>query len=141
MIVVDTAVLVYAVGAEHALRRPAQQLVEAAAEGRVRATTTVEVVQEFVHARARRHGRRDAVSVGRNYATLLAPLLAAEHADLEDGLRLYLRHERLGSFDAVLAAVASRVQAEAFVSADRAFADVPGLRFVPLDAPELDRLL
>lgn len=141
MIVLDTSVLVYAVGAEHALRRPAQQVVEAVAEGRCRATTTVEVVQEFAHARARRHGRRDAVSLARSYATLLAPLLVTEPADLDEGLRLFLRYEPLGSFDAVLAAVSSRLEPEALVSADRAFAAVQQVRFLSLDSPELERLL
>ena len=54
MIVLDTTVLVYALGGEHALREPCQRLVEAVAEGRVEATTTVEVIQEFVRVRARR---------------------------------------------------------------------------------------
>lgn len=141
MIVLDTSVLVYAVGGEHPLRGPAQQVVEAVADGRCRATTTVEVVQELTHARARRHGRRDAAALARNYATLLAPLLVTEPADLDEGLRLFLRHEQLGSFDAVLAAVSSRLEPEAFVSADRAFASVHGLRFVSLDSPELEKLL
>lgn len=135
MIVLDTTVLVYAVGSEHALRRPAQALVEAIAEGRVRATTTVEVVQEFVRARARRRGRSDAVSLAREYATLLAPLLVTEPADLEDGLRLFERQERLGAFDAVLAAVVRRLEPDALVSADTAFASVRGLPFVALDSP------
>ena len=134
MIVLDTTVLVYAVGSEHALRGPAQKLVEAIAAGRVRATTTVEVVQEFLHARARRRGRNDAVSLARDYATLLAPLLVTEPADLDDGLRLFERHERLGAFDAVLAAAVRRVGPEALVSADTAFASVRGLSFLALDS-------
>jgi predicted nucleic acid-binding protein len=54
MIVLDTTVLVYAVGADHSLRRPCRDLVEAIAERRIEATTTVEVIQEFVHVRGRR---------------------------------------------------------------------------------------
>jgi len=132
VIVLDTPVLVYAVGVEHPLRRPATGLVERIAEGRIRATTTIEVVQEFAHVRARRHGRADAVALARHYATLLAPLLVTEAADLEDGLRLFAWNDRLGSFDAVLAAATARVDPHVLVSSDRAFADVEGLRFVDL---------
>ncbi len=141
MIVLDTSVLVYAVGGEHPLRGPAEAVVEAATEGRIRATTTIEVVQEFAYARARRYGRRNAVTLGRKYATLLSPLLVTEQADLEDGLRLFARYDGLGSFDALLAAVARRVQPEAFVSSDRGFSGVHNLRFVELGSSELEELL
>ena len=57
MIVLDTTVLVYAKGAEHPLRAPCRELVERIAEGAVQATTSVEVIQEFVHIRARRFRR------------------------------------------------------------------------------------
>ena len=53
MIVLDTTALVYAVGGEHPMREPSRRLVEAIAAGRIEATTTVEVIQEFVHVRAR----------------------------------------------------------------------------------------
>ncbi len=48
MIVVDTTLLVYAVGTEHPLRDPSRKLIDAVAAGRVDATTTIEVIQEFV---------------------------------------------------------------------------------------------
>lgn len=132
MIVLDTPVLVYAVGVEHPLRRPATGLVARIADGRIRATTTIEVVREFAHVRSRRQGRADAVALARHYATLLAPLLVTEATDLEAGLRLFAGHDRLGSFDAVLAAASTRVEPAALVSSDRAFADVDGLIFVDL---------
>src|SRR5262247_3607823 len=40
------------------------------------ATTTVEVIQEFVHVRSRRAGRETAIELGRRYLRLLRPLLA-----------------------------------------------------------------
>src|SRR5712691_6021840 len=96
----------------------------------VHATTTPEVIQEFAHIRARRFPRKDAASVGRNYARLLAPLLAVDEEMLDRGLELFQRYSQLGAFDAVLAAVALAHEAEALVSADRGFADIPRLRHV-----------
>ena len=141
MIVFDTTVLVYAVGAEHPLRGPARRLVQAVDSGRVRATTTVEAIQELAHVRARRRGRRDAAAIARAYAALLAPLLEVGERELDAGLRLFERHDELGAFDAVLAAAALERGADALVSADRAFGLVRRLPFVELGSPELERLL
>jgi predicted nucleic acid-binding protein len=139
MIVVDTTVLVYAVGTDHPLRAPCRRLVEAVAAGRP-ATTTVEVLQEFTHVRARRRGRDDAVRLARDYLELLAPLLIVGDDDLKAGLRLYARTQRLGAFDAVLAAAASRANADAVVSADVAFADADVAHVFP-DEPGITALL
>ena len=141
MIVLDTTVLVYATGMDHPLRDPCRQLVEAIADGRVEASTTVEVVQEFVHVRARRRGRADAAMLGASYADLLAPLLPVTMADLQRGLGIYREVERLGAFDAVLAGTAMSRQATGLVSADAAFGDVPGLVHVAPDDESVARLL
>jgi predicted nucleic acid-binding protein len=95
VIVVDTTVLVYAVGAEHPLRDPCRALVEAVADGEVRVTTTVEVIQEFTHVRARRRSRADAVALARSYADLFAPLLPVGADELVAGLKLFERTEAL----------------------------------------------
>jgi uncharacterized protein len=141
VIVLDTTVLVYAKGAEHPLRGPCRDLVAAIAAGDVAATTTVEVIQEFVHVRARRRERADAAAVGRDYAELLSPLLLVEGEHLERGLALFERSPRLGAFDAVLAAAALDVGATALISADGGFAEVADLPHVTPDAPGIASLL
>lgn len=140
MIVVDTTVLVYAVGGEHPLREPSARLVDAVGDGRVTATTTVEVVQEFVHVRSRTHDRANAVALGRRWAALLSPLLQPSERDLELGLSFFGQGD-VGAFDAILAATALGHGAEALVSADRAFAKIPGLVHVSPGAPEFTDLL
>jgi predicted nucleic acid-binding protein len=139
VIVLDTTVLVYAKGAEHALREPCRRLVEAIADGAVEATTTAEVLQEMVHVRARRLGRTDAAEIGRDYAELLSPLLGVTREHLLDGLRLFERSEGLGAFDAILAAAASG--ASALVSADNAFAGLAQIRHVIPDEAGVASLL
>lgn len=131
MIVLDTTVLVYAVGTDHPLREPCRDLISAVAGGQILATTTVGVLQEFAHVRGRRRGRDDAALRARDYLDVLAPLLVVGEDDLRDGLRLYGRGERLGAFDAVLAAAALRSNATALVSADAAFADADVTHIVP----------
>jgi len=141
VILLDTTVLVYAKGREHPLRDPCRELIAAIAERRLQATTTVEVIQELVHVRARRRGRADAAALGRDYAELLSPLLSPTADDLNAGLALFERTEHLGAFDAVLAACATRSGTRALVSADPAFAGVAELTHVVPDERGVGRLL
>jgi len=134
VILVDTTVLVYSVGTDHDLRSPCRDLLRLVEEGRVRATTTVEVLQEFAHVRARRRSRADAVAVARNAAIGLSPLAHPDFEDLMEGLELFRTSERLGAFDAVLAASALR-QGWALASADTAFEAVQGLRYLNPASP------
>lgn len=141
MIVVDTTVLVYAAGAEHALREPCRALIQAVADGRVEATTTVEVIQGFVHVRARRRDRGDAAERGRELARLFRPLLTPGDAELALGLQLFEQHGSLGSFDAILAAATKLSGADALVSADGSFATVSEIAHLGPDDPKLARLI
>ena len=140
MIVLDTTVLGYAVGDEHPLRAPCRRLLAAHGDGQIEATTTVEVIQEFAHIRARRRSRDDAVRLARHYL-LAFSLLITSPEDLDLGLSLFDRYPGLGAFDSVLAAVALNRHAEALVSADRAFGAVPNLSWVDPATAALDRLL
>jgi uncharacterized protein len=141
VILLDTTVLVCAKSEDHPLREPCRSLIAAIADRQIEATTTVEVVQEFVHVRARRRSRSDAAGLGRDYAELLAPLLSPTAEDLRAGLAMFERHDALGAFDAVLAACAARTGIEALVSADTAFGDLPDISHVVPDRSGLVALL
>ncbi|HEX9352280.1 MAG TPA: PIN domain-containing protein [Streptosporangiaceae bacterium] len=141
MIVLDTTVLVYAVGVDHLLKAPCQRLVRAIADGEVQATTTIEVIQEFTHVRTRRRDRKDAAELARDYIELLSPLLIVEEPDLREGLRLFEESTGIGAFDAVLAAAAHAAGADALVSADDGFSGVANIRHVIPDADGIHHLL
>lgn len=134
MILVDTTILIYAVGEEHPLRLPAREFVGLVRDGLVRATTTVEAVQEFAHVRARRRPRQDAAARAREYARGLSPLVRPDQDDLFEGLGLFEVLDGLGPFDAVLAAAARR-RGWALASADRSFEQVAGLTYLDPASP------
>lgn len=140
MILVDTSVLSYAVGMEHPLREPCRRLLQAHGDGRIEATTTIEVIQEFAHVRSRRRSRADAVTLARHYMAAL-PLLVTSAEDLDKGLTLFEQQPALGAFDSVLAAVALNQQLEALVSADHAFGEVLNLHWVDPATENLDHLI
>jgi len=107
----------------------------------VDATTTVEVIQEFAHVRARRRTRADAVALALAFGEAF-PLLSANGDDLQVGLSLFERYQERGAFDAVLVAVALGSRAEALVSADQAFRTAGHLlRWIDPATPAIERLL
>lgn len=135
LIYLDTTVLVYAVGSDHPAREPCRWTIELCGSKTLSASTTSEVIQEFVHIRSRRRSRSDAVELGRQYARLLGPLAAVGEDELAEGLALFEHAAALGAFDAVLAATARRAKAQAIVSVDDGFRSLPDLRHLsPLDA-------
>jgi predicted nucleic acid-binding protein len=140
VIVLDTSVLIYAVGIEHPLREPCRRVFAAQGTGLIDAAVTVEVIQEFTHARARRFPRAEAASLARDYAASLR-ILETTADDLERGLDLFATHPALGAFDSIVAAIALNRVADALVSADRGFGSVRGLRWIDPAAPDFDALL
>ena len=131
---------VYAHGGDHHLREACGRVFGARVAGRVDITTTVEVIQEFVHVYSRRRDRARAVFLARQLTAGL-PLLTTEPMDLELGLELFLQHRGLNAFDGLLAAVAVNQRAEALISADKAFGLVPGLPWIDPATTDLDRIL
>lgn len=134
MILLDTTVLVYAVGTEHPLRAPSRGLVELVRDGVVRASTTVEVIQEFAHVRSQRRPRAEAARRAKEYALGFSPLARPDEDDLFRGLDLFEDSSGMGPFDAVLAATALR-RGWALASADRSFGQVNGLAYLNLSSP------
>lgn len=117
-----------------------RRIIEAVANGRLEATTSLGVIEEFAHVAARRRGRTAATSLARQYVRLLEPLRLEEAQDLDVGLGLFERHATLGSFDALLAAVAIR-HGDTILSPDRGFAGIPALRHADLSGRALDDLI
>jgi uncharacterized protein len=137
LIVVDTTVLVYAVGAEHPLKEPCRTLIS----GRLDSlTTTAGVIQEFVHVRSRRRPRSEAVGLAAAYLNLFTPLLDVPELAVRDALDLLEEYQDIGAFDAVLAATARLARCDALVTADRAFAAVPNLTVIFPDAEGIAKL-
>lgn len=133
-VLLDTAVFVYAVGGEHPLREPSRTLVHALAEQRFEGEASVELVQEFLHQRARRTGdRRGAAEHARQVAALCV-LHDVTPEDLRLALDLFGGHERLHARDAIHAATARNRGIGVIISPDDAFDEVAGLERMPVAA-------
>ena len=131
MLLVDTSVLVYAVGIDHALCSPARRFVQDVQSGATDGQTTPAVLQEFAHVRGRRRSREDAARLADRYAAMLSPLVTVTARDVAEGLDIWAGVPDIGAFDAVLSAVALAHGAR-LLSADRGFSRVPGLEWIDL---------
>lgn len=134
-VLLDSAVFIYAVGAEHAYQQPCRDLLTALATERYQGTASVLAVAEVLHQRARRTGDRGSARRVAGNIVDLCPLHEMTPADVMTGLRLYGIAPRLDARDALHAATAVNRGIPVIVSPDRAFDDVPDLqRLDPMDA-------
>ena len=124
MILVDTTCLVYAVGDDPDRRASAQALIDAVLRGTITARTTSQVIMEFAHVRGSRRHREDAASLARDFSDLLGPLEPTTAPDTSTAVTLWQDNPQIGTFDALLLAVAVRTGAEAIVSEDAGLARV-----------------
>ncbi len=127
MILVDSNVPMYLVGAAHPHKVDAQRLLESALAAGERLVTDVEVLQEICH-RYAALGRRDAIQPAFD-ATLqiVDDVLAIEKLDAEAAKDIMLRYAALSARDALHVAVMRRHRIERIMSFDRDFDALPGI--------------
>lgn len=130
---IDTAVMMYAAGAAHALRDPCRQVMLGIREGALVGATSVEVVQEILH-RYRSIGQAD---TGRLLAIdamdTFAPVLPITHAVMRRVPDLAVRYPRLQARDLVHVATCIHEGITEIISPDRGFDEVAELhRIDPL---------
>lgn len=131
---IDTAVLIYAVGADHPLRAASREIVAAAGAGELELHASVEMVQEFAFHRMRRGDRLAAVRQARDVAGLCI-LHDFDRAVMQTALDLIADSDTLGGRDAVHAATAVQHGLSIIISPDTAFDNIPGLRRIGPDTP------
>ena len=125
-LLVDTAVLAYALGGEHPERDVCVQLIRAAGAGDIELHASTEMVQELLFHRMRRGTRAKAVTQARD-ASELCFLHSFDAPVLTRALELVNTHDRLGGRDAVHAATALQNGITTIVSPDTAFDGISGL--------------
>ncbi len=126
-VLLDSAIVAFALSSSSTLQRECRALMGLVAEDRIRAYASVEMIQEVVHHRLRRTGdRQGAVADARDASTFLT-LLNFDREVLDMALHLIERGPNIGGRDAVHAATAVVYGIPTIVSTDRSFDGVPGL--------------
>ena len=125
---IDTAVIMYAAGAEHPLRDPSIRVMDRVIGGTIDATTSVEVVQEIVHRYLSVRREELARRVARQTLDIFAPVLPISHALMRRVPDLAARYPSLSARDLVHVATCVHEGIAEIVSPDRAFDQVAELR-------------
>lgn len=128
-VLIDSGVILYAVGAEHDLRAPCRSVLE---NPNLTICASVEMIQEVVFHRMRVSERAEAVRVSQSWAQA-CHLYPFDHDVLNTALTLIERHG-IGGRDAVHAATAIVNGIAEIVSPDKGFDGIEGLvRIDPRD--------
>lgn len=130
----DTAVLMYAAGAEHALRAPSQRIVERVAAGDLDAAISAEVVQEVLHRFVATHRADLGGRIARDALDLFDPVLPVTHAVMSRMPALVERYPKLSARDLVHVATCLEAGIGTIVSPDRGFDAVSEIDWIDIAA-------
>ena len=135
---VDTAVIMYAAGADHPLKEPCAEILRRIAAGKLSAVTSAEVIQEIAH-RFVHAGRSEQAAQLMTFALdLFSPVLPIGQAVVERLPGLIRRYPSLQARDLIHVATCLEERIDAIVSPDRGFDQVAELRRIdPADASSL----
>lgn len=128
---IDTAVIMYAAGADHPLREPCVRVMKAVDQRLIEAVTSTEVVQEILH-RFLAVKRPDIASgLARSTLDTFAPVLPITHALMRRVPDLARRYPGLAARDLVHLATCIHEGIAEIISTDRGFDGVSEVRRIP----------
>ena len=127
MILVDSNVPMYLIGAAHPHKVDAQRLLERLISGRDRLVTDAEVLQEILH-RYVAIDRRDAIQPAFDVLLrIVDEVLPVDQGAAERAKDIVMGHRRLSARDALHIAVMERQGIERILSFDSGFDGFPGV--------------
>jgi predicted nucleic acid-binding protein len=128
VILVDSNIPMYLVGAPHPHKADAQRLLEKCISERLRLVTDAEVLQEILH-RYVAIDRRDAIQPAFDAILGIADeVLPVDLESVERAKTILLGNRRLSARDAIHVAVMERNGITQILSFDAGFDDVPGIQ-------------
>ena len=125
---IDTAVVMYAAGADHQLKEPCQRILTRVADGGLDAVVSVEVVQEILHRFMALRRPEQGASIARDTLDLFAPVLPVTHAVMRRMPELVEAYPDLAARDLVHVATCLQEGIGEIVSPDRGFDRVAEIR-------------
>ena len=128
MILIDSNIPMYLVGAPHRHKIDAQHLIEKLVRSRKRLVTDAEVLQEILH-RYVAVDRRDAIQPAFDLLLgVVDEVLSVDQAAVERAKQIVLSYRRLSSRDAVHLAVMEQHGIVELLSFDAGFDSYPGIK-------------
>lgn len=132
----DTAVIMYAAGKPHPLRRPCRQLIEAVVDQSLDGVTSAEVVQEILHRFSTGDRRPVGAAMAESALDVFAPVLPITERVMREMPSLFLQYPALTARDLIHLATCRIHGIDLIISPDRGFDGIEGItRIDPADAP------
>jgi hypothetical protein len=132
MILVDSNVLMYAVGADHSNKAPAIHVLRRVAEGDLEATIDAEILQEILHRYRSLHRWPEGKEVYALARRLFPDVLAITGVVMDHARQLADEDSAVSARDAVHAGVVATYKLEGICSFDRDFDRIQGCRRIGL---------
>ena len=130
---VDTNVVMYAVGADHAMKQPCLQIFSDFEALPLKLMTSTEVLQELLHVYTARGKRNLAIELCRDFVETVDEVLPVTYDDFNWALQFHHHHEKIMARDSIHAATAVNNRISYILSADRHFDGLNGItRIDPL---------
>lgn len=134
MKLIDSNIVIYAIGREHPLRENCRVIMSEAYSGELDANVNVELLQEVLHYYHRRGATDTGLRVCHDLMTGFRVPFTVNRETARIAADLLARHRQIQSRDAFHAAVVFENGLEGIISADRGFDGIFGLkRFDPLE--------
>lgn len=134
MKLLDTNVVIYALGRPHPYKEACAHLLREIGEGASGYIVDTEMLQEILYVYTRRAERWEAFRVFDNLLRLFPDPIPIDRGGIVEARRLLDRHPGLSPRDAIHAAVVQTQGLEGIVTTDRIFSEVHGLTtFDPRD--------
>jgi predicted nucleic acid-binding protein len=127
---IDTAVVMYANGANHPFREACRSIMIQVADGQLEATTSSEVVQEILHRFVSIRRPEIGIAMARVTMDAFAPVLPITHALMRRVPELAARYPSLSARDLVHVATCIHEGIDEIITPDRGFDQVAELRRV-----------
>jgi len=125
---IDTNVIVYAVGQAHPLKESSSRILSSIARGTLEANLDVETLQEILHLYSSRGERRKGFAAIDNLLLLFPNPIPVRREEVEKAKDLMAQHPFLGARDAIHAAVVLTQDLEGIITADRVFGRIKGVK-------------
>ena len=128
MILVDSNIPMYLVGADHPRKIDAQRLLERCAVERERLVTDVEMLQEILHRYAAINRREAIAPATEALLSIVDDVLPVELSVALRARDIVLARSRISARDALHIAVMEHHDIETILTFDRGFDEQPGIR-------------
>ena len=128
MRLIDTNVIVYAVGSVHPLKQVADRILSDIAAGTLAANLDVETLQEVLYLYSSRGERKKGFRTIEHLLMLFPNPFPIGREEIERARDLMMEHSFLGARDGIHAAVVQTHDLEGIVTADKVFDRIKGLK-------------